>query len=147
VKHQATPPTPGTTGALKPHTLWKSPFAAASYTSSNVQKLHNMDLVLASSKPLDVIKFYRKLVAATKATDIDLIPFAQFDPDCALWPMNCCAGIVFEMNDAISLHLDQTETLNLDDDTISILYQKHIIDSTSGIHAYAVLYALFKKAK
>jgi hypothetical protein len=32
-------------------------------------------------------------------------------------------------------------------DTINILYQKHIIDSTSGIHAYAFIHALLKKAK
>jgi hypothetical protein len=98
-KRQATLPTPRTTCTLKQHTLWKSPFVVASRNSSNVQQLHNTDLILASSKPLDVIKFYRKLVAATKPTQIDVIPFVQFDLDCALWPMNRCAGIIFGMND------------------------------------------------
>jgi hypothetical protein len=135
-KRQATPPTPRTTGTLKSHKIWKSPFAAVSRNSSNARQLYNTELVLASSKPLDVIEFYRKLIAVTKPAEIDLIPF-----------MNCCAGIVFEMNDALVLHLDQTGTLNLDDETINILYQKHIIDSTSGIHAYAFLRALLKKAK
>jgi hypothetical protein len=36
---------------------------------------------------------------------------------------------------------------NLEDETIHILYQKHIIDSTSGVRAYAFLHALLKKAK
>jgi hypothetical protein len=147
VKRQATPPAPGTTDTLKPHKLWKSPFAAASRNSSNVRQLHNMDLILASSKPLDVTEFYRKLVAATKPAEIDLIPIAQFDPECALWPMNRCADIVFEMNYTLTLRLDQTKTFNLDDETIDILYQKHIIDSTSGIHAYPFLRVLLKKAK
>jgi hypothetical protein len=31
--------------------------------------------------------------------------------------------------------------------TINILYQKHIIDSTSCVRAYAFLHALLKKAK
>jgi hypothetical protein len=48
---------------------------------------------------------------------------------------------------ALALRLDQTGTLNLDNETINIFYQKHIIDSTSGIHAYAVLHALLKKVK
>jgi hypothetical protein len=51
------------------------------------------------------------------------------------------------MNDALDLRLDQTGTLNLDDETISILYQKHILDSTSGVRAYAFLHLLLKKAK
>ena len=51
------------------------------------------------------------------------------------------------MNDALALRLDQTGTLNMDDDTIKILYQKHILDSTSGVHAYAFLHSLMKKAK
>jgi hypothetical protein len=40
------------------------------------------------------------------------------------------------MSDDLSLCLDQTGTLNLYDKTINILYQKLIIDSTSGIRAY-----------
>jgi hypothetical protein len=91
----AKPPTPGTTGTFKPHKLWKSPFVATSRNSSNVRQLHNTDLVPASSKPLHVITFYRKLVVSTKPAEIDVIHFAQFDPDCALWPMNHCADIVF----------------------------------------------------
>jgi hypothetical protein len=51
------------------------------------------------------------------------------------------------MNDVLALCLDQTGTLILDDVTINILYQKHIIDSTSGIHADTFLHALLKKAK
>jgi hypothetical protein len=51
------------------------------------------------------------------------------------------------MNDDLSLRLDQTGTLNLDDETINILYQKHIIDSASGIRAYAFLHAILKKLK
>jgi hypothetical protein len=146
MKGQEKPPTPGTTGNLKPHKLWKFPFAVASCNSSNIRQLHNMDLVLALSKQLDVIGFYRKLVEAKKPTEIDLIPFARFDPDCALWPNICCADIVFEMNDALNLRPDQTGTLNLDDETINILYQKHIIDSICVICAYDFLNELLKKA-
>jgi hypothetical protein len=51
------------------------------------------------------------------------------------------------MNDSLALRLDQIGTINLDDETINILYQKHIIDSTSGVHAYAFLHTLLKKAK
>jgi hypothetical protein len=81
VKLQATPPIPGTTGTLKPQKLWKSPFMAASRNSSNARQLHNMDLVLALYKQLDVMEFYLKLIAATKPMEIELIPFSQFDPD------------------------------------------------------------------
>jgi hypothetical protein len=35
----------------------------------------------------------------------------------------------------------------MDDETINILYQKHILDSTSGVCAYAFLHSLLKKAK
>jgi hypothetical protein len=87
------------------------------------------------------------LVASSKPAEIDLIPFASFDPACALWPSNRCAEVIFELNDALALRLDQTVTLNLEDETIHILYQKHIIDSTSGVRAYAFLHALLKKAK
>jgi hypothetical protein len=51
------------------------------------------------------------------------------------------------MNDALALRLDQTGTLNMDDETINILYQKHILDSNSGVCAYAFLHSLLKKAK
>jgi hypothetical protein len=51
------------------------------------------------------------------------------------------------MNDALALRLDQTGTLNMDDKTIKILYQKHILDSTSGVRAHAFLHSLLKKAK
>jgi hypothetical protein len=88
--------------------------------------------VLAYSLAFDVIEFYRKLVAASKPAEMDLIPFASFDPACALWPSNRCAEVIFEMNDALALRLDQTGTLNLDDETIHILYQKHIINSTTA---------------
>jgi hypothetical protein len=51
------------------------------------------------------------------------------------------------MNDALALRLDQTGTLNMDEDTIKILYQKHILDSTSGVHANTFLHSLLKKVK
>jgi hypothetical protein len=51
------------------------------------------------------------------------------------------------MNDALALHLNQTGKLNIDDETIHILYQKHTFDSSSGVRAYAFLHALLKKAK
>jgi hypothetical protein len=51
------------------------------------------------------------------------------------------------MNDTLALHLDQTGTLNLNDETVHILYQKHNLDSYSGMRAYAFLHALLKKAK
>jgi hypothetical protein len=50
------------------------------------------------------------------------------------------------MNNALALHIDQTETLNLDDETIHVLYQKYILDSSIGMQAYACLHALLKKA-
>jgi hypothetical protein len=140
---------PATTGNLKLDKLWKSHFTASSRNSSNIRTLHDTDLFLALSKPLDVIEFYHKLVAATKPSEIDMIPFTQFVPVCALLPMNCYANIVVEMNYALALalHLDQTGKLNLDDETINILYQKHSIDSTSGIHAFDFIHALLKKSK
>jgi hypothetical protein len=55
--------------------------------------------------------------------------------------------VIFEMNDALTLSLDQTGTLNMDDETINILYQKHILGSNSGVRAYAFLHSLLKKAK
>jgi hypothetical protein len=51
------------------------------------------------------------------------------------------------MNDALALRLDKTGMLNMDDETIKILYQKHILDSTSGVRAYAFLHSLLKKVK
>jgi hypothetical protein len=51
------------------------------------------------------------------------------------------------MNYALAPRLDQTGMLNLDDETVNILYQKHILDSTSGVRAYAFLHLLLKKAK
>jgi hypothetical protein len=50
------------------------------------------------------------------------------------------------MNEALALRLDQTGTLNLVDQTIHILYQKQILDSSSGVQSYAFLHALLKKA-
>jgi hypothetical protein len=147
VKRQATPVTPGTAATLKPHLLWKSPFAALNRTSSNIRILHKTDIVLASSQPLDVLEFYRKLVAATKPAEIDLVPILAFDPLYALWPHNLCADIIFEMNDALALRLDQTGTPNLEDEIIHILYQKHILDSSSGVRASEFLHALLKKEK
>jgi hypothetical protein len=131
---------------LKPHKLWTSPFAANT-RKGNTRQLHSTDLALAYSLAFDVIEFYRKLVAASKPAEIDPIPFASFDPTCALWPSNRCAEVIFEMNDALALRLYQTSTLNLKDETIHILHQKDIIDSTSGARAYAFLHALLKKVK
>jgi hypothetical protein len=145
-KRQATPAFPGTVATLKHHKLRTSPFAANT-RKGNTHQLHSTDLVIASSLSFDVIQFYRKLVAASKPYEIDLIPFASFDPDCALWPSNRCADVIFEMNGALALRLDQNGTLNLDDEIINILYQNHIIDSTSGVSAYAFLHALLKKTK
>jgi hypothetical protein len=145
-KRQAAPVAPGTVATLKPHKLWKSPFAANT-CKGHTRQLHSNELVLKSSLAIDVIEFYRKLVAASKPAEIDLIPFSSFDPACALWPNNRCSDVIFEMNDALALHLDQTDTLNLDDETINILYQKHILDSTSGVRDYAFLHSLLKKAK
>jgi hypothetical protein len=51
------------------------------------------------------------------------------------------------MNDALAIRLDQTGTLNMDDETINILFQKHILDSNSGVRAYAFLHSLLKNAK
>jgi hypothetical protein len=104
-------------------------------------------LVLKSSLASDVIEFYIKLVAASKPAENNLIPFSSFNPACALWPNNQCYDVIFYMNDALALRLDQTGTLNMDHDTIKILYQKHIMDSTSGVRAYAFMHLLLKKAK
>jgi hypothetical protein len=104
-------------------------------------------LVLKSSLTIDIIEFYRKLVAASKPAGIDLIPFSSFDPAYALWPNNRCSDVIFEMNDALTLRLDQTGTLNMLDETINILYQKHILDSNSGVRAYAFLHSFLKKVK
>jgi hypothetical protein len=92
-------------------------------------------------------EFYRKLVAATKPAEIDLVPISAFDLAYALWPHNRCADIIFEMNDAFTLCLNQTGTLNLEDETIHMLYKKHILDSSRGVRAYAFLHTLLKKAK
>jgi hypothetical protein len=92
------------------------------------------------------LEFYRKLVAAAKPADIDLVPILAFNLDHALWPHNRCADIIFKKNDALALRLDQTGTLNLHDETIHILYQNHILDSSSGVRAYVFLHAFLKKA-
>jgi hypothetical protein len=129
-KRQATPVAPRTVANLKPHKLWKSPFAENT-RKGHTRQLHSTELVLKSSLAIDVIEFYRKLAAASKPAEIDLIPFRSFDPACALWPNNRCSDVIFEMNDALALRLDQTGTLNMDDETINILYQKHILDKAS----------------
>jgi hypothetical protein len=144
---QRAPVIPGTTSTLKPHALWVSPFASATHSSKNSRQFHTTELVLASSDPTDVIEFYRRLVAAAKPAEVDLIPLGSFDPKCALWPSNCCAEVICEMNDALALRLDQTGTLNRSDETIKILHQKYILDSNSGVRTYDFLHALLKKAK
>jgi hypothetical protein len=50
---------------------------------------------MKSSLAIDVIEFYRKLIAASKPAEIDLIPFRLFDPACALWPNNRCSDVIF----------------------------------------------------
>jgi hypothetical protein len=115
--------------------------------SSNVRQLHNTDIVLASSQPLDALEFCRNLVATTKPAEIDLVPISVFYPAYGLWLRNRCTDIIFETNDALTLRLDKTGTLNLEDETICILYQKHILDNPSGVRTYAFLHALLKKAK
>jgi hypothetical protein len=74
-KRQATPVAPGTVATLNPHKLWKSPFAANTRNGHMIQ-LHSTELVLKSSLAIDIIEFYRKLVAASKLAEIDLIPFS-----------------------------------------------------------------------
>jgi hypothetical protein len=93
-KRQATPVAPGTVATLNPHKLWKSPFAANT-RKGHTRQLHSTELVLKSSLAIDVIKFYRKLVAASKPAEIDIIPFSSFDPACALWPNNRCSDVIF----------------------------------------------------
>jgi hypothetical protein len=93
-QRQATPAVPGAAATLKPHKLWMSPFAANT-RKGNTRQLRSTHLVLASSLAFDVIEFYRKLVAASKTADIDLISFTSFDPACALWPSNRCAEPIF----------------------------------------------------
>jgi hypothetical protein len=88
-KRQAAPVSPGTVATLKPHKLWKSPFEANT-RKGHTRQLHSTELVLKYSLTIDVIKFYIKLVAASKPAEIDLIPFSSFDPACALWPNNRC---------------------------------------------------------
>jgi hypothetical protein len=109
--------------------------------------LHTTDIVLALLSPPDVLELYRKLVDAAKPAEIDLVPISDFDPDHALWPHNRCADIIFEMNDALALRIYQTGMLILDDETINILYQKYILDSSTGMRAYAFLHAFIKKEK
>jgi hypothetical protein len=145
--HQSTTVRPGTTITLKSHLFWKSPFAASSHSTSNIHLLHNTDIILASSEPPDALDFYRKLVAAAMSAEVDLVPLSAFHPDHTLWPHNQCADIIFKMNDALALHLDQTGTLNLEDETINILYQKHILDSSSRVRECTFLHAFLKKAK
>jgi hypothetical protein len=109
-KHQSRPE------RWPPSRLWKSSFASVTRNSSNIRQLHNTDIVLASSSPTDVLEFHRKLVASSKPAKIDLIPIEAFDKAYALWPHNNCADVIFEMNDALALRLDQTGTLNLVDE-------------------------------
>jgi hypothetical protein len=91
---QATPVAPGTVATLKPHKLWKSPFAANT-RKGHTRQLHSTKLVLKSSLAIDIIEFYRKLVAASKPAEIDLILFSSFDPAYALWPNKRCSDVIF----------------------------------------------------
>jgi hypothetical protein len=76
-----------------------------------------------------------------------VVPISDFDPEYVIWPHTHCADIIFEMNDSPTLRLDQSGMLNLADETNHILYQKHILDSSSGVRAYAFLHTLLKKEK
>jgi hypothetical protein len=134
-KRQTTPVTPGMTATLKPHLLWKSPFASATRNGFNIHQLHNNYILLASSSPMDVLEFYRKLVAADKPAKIDLVPIGAFATAYALWPHNRCADTIFEVNDALALRLNQTGMLNLVDENIHILYQTKNLDSSSVVRA------------
>jgi hypothetical protein len=91
---QATPVASGTVATLKPHKLWKSP-SAANTRKGHTRQLHSTELVLKSSLAIDIIEFYRKLVAASKPSEIDLIPLSSFDPACALWTNNRCSDVIF----------------------------------------------------
>jgi hypothetical protein len=93
-KRQATPVAPGTVATLKPHKLWKSPFAANT-RKGHTRQLHSTELVLKSSLTIDIIDFYRKLVASSKPAETDLIPFSSFDPACALLTNNRCSDVIF----------------------------------------------------
>jgi hypothetical protein len=93
-KRQAALVAPGTVATLKPQKLWKSLFAANT-RKGHTRQLHSTGLVLKSSLAIDVIEFYRKLVAASKPAEIDLIPSSSFDPACALWPNNRCSDVIF----------------------------------------------------
>jgi hypothetical protein len=131
---------------LKPHKLWKSPFAANTHKGHTIH-IHSARLVLKFSLTIYMIEFYIKLVADPKPTKIDLIPFSSFNPAYALWPNIRCSDMIFKMNDALVLRLDQTGTLHMEDETIRILHQKHILDRNSGFRSYAFLYYLLKKVK
>ena len=72
-----------------------------------------------------------------------MIQLKSFDPECALWPRNWCSEVVFEL----ALRLDQSRTLNREDEAIDILYQEYILDSANGLRAYAFFHALLKKSK
>jgi hypothetical protein len=55
-KHQAAPVAPVTVATLKPHKLWKSPFAA-NMRKGKTRHLHSTELVLKSFLAIDVIEF------------------------------------------------------------------------------------------
>jgi hypothetical protein len=93
-KRHAAPVAPGNVATLKPHKLWKSPFAANT-RKCHTRQLHSTELVIKSSHAIDVIELYIKLVAASNPAEIDLIPFSSFDPACALWPNNRCYDVIF----------------------------------------------------
>ena len=45
------------------------------------------------------------------------------------------------------IFLNQAGTINLEDETISILYQKYIFTCTSGLTAYSFIQSLMRRAK
>jgi hypothetical protein len=101
-KRQAAPVSPVTTAPLKPHPSWKSAFAASSRNSSNICQLHNTEILLASSSPLYVLEFDRKLVSAANPAEIDLVSISAFDPDHVILPHNRCDDIIFEIDYALA---------------------------------------------
>jgi hypothetical protein len=78
-KRQAAPVAPGTVATLKPHTLWKSPFAANT-RKGHTRQLHSTELVMKSSLAIDVIKFYRKFQSPLKSISFPSAHLTQLAP-------------------------------------------------------------------
>jgi hypothetical protein len=79
---------PGSTAALKPHSLWISPFATSVHKHVNTRTFDDTNLALLSHDPSAIVTFYRHLVQLGKSAEIDLCPLNNFDPADCLWPKN-----------------------------------------------------------